>query len=460
MAADGPQREIGTASDDMSESPSKAGYSRRRFLACSAVGTAAGTAGTFFVGGAPVGSGTGAPSPSASDDGDSEFVVQPTPSRYFIRRENGSYEMKWGSVGAAALGTPARQHEATIPNDRFFIHNRAHPPTIDVRTWRLSLTGDALARPRSFTSAQLLAMPQVTLHRTLDCGANCAAFFPKLPPSGSGDRWLPEGFTQWHFGAVGAAEWTGVRAKDVLAAAGAEGMADVQFIGLDIISDPSSPGGKAHYSEVIPAETALKDDTLLVYRMNGADLPVDHGYPLRLLCSGWGGNHNVKWLGEIHASKHSIPVAGPAKNQVQTGPHYLTPVRPTVGPVRSAIEHDPEVTLTPGDHTLYGRAWSGAGTIDRVDVTVEKLVKPGQWTTTLPWHHAKLLTTPEPFMWVRFELPWQGVQPGYYRVMTRARDRAGNVQPRPEDVVWNRRGLGYNGHFPLELIVLATSDMP
>ncbi|TBO60818.1 hypothetical protein EYS09_04405 [Streptomyces kasugaensis] len=446
----------GRNDDGAVELPPALRHSRRKVLGFWAAGAAAVGAVPYVGLGASKPSRELVPPPSEKD----EFVNQSTPSRYFVRRENGSYEMKWGPVGAAVFGGPGQPYGDTIPNDRSYIHNRAKPPAIDVDTWRLKLTGDALTRPRSFSYAELLAMERVTLRRTLDCGANCASFFPKLPPSGSGGRWLPEGFTQWHFGAVTAAEWTGVRAKDVLAAAGVHGAVEVKFTGLDNISGPGYPGGTAHYSQVVRAEEALKDDTLLVYRMNGTTLPVDHGYPLRVLFSGWSANHMVKWLGEIQVSKRSIPVTGPAQNQVLTGPAYPTPVRPTVGPVRSAVEHDPERTLTPGDHTLHGRAWSGSGAIDRVDVTVEKLVKPGEWATVIPWHEAKLLSTPEPLMWVRFELPWQNVQPGYYRIMTRAKDTAGNIQPRPEDVVWNQHGLVYNGHYPLELIVDPASDMP
>jgi DMSO/TMAO reductase YedYZ molybdopterin-dependent catalytic subunit len=299
-------------------------------------------------------------------------------------------------------------------------------------------------------------LPRVTVRRTLDCGANCAAFFPRLPPDGGGNRWLPVGYTQWHFGAVGAAEWTGARAGDVLALVGADHPLEVRFTGLDAIVTAE---GTVHYSEVVPAETVLKDDTLLVYGMNGEDLPVDHGYPLRLLVSGWGGNHHVKWLGEVEVSKHPLVVRGPATNQVLMGPAYPTPVRPTVGPIRSAVEHEPEITLQPGDITLHGRAWSGAGAITRVDVSVERLVKPGQWVSELPWREARL-STPEPHMWVRFDVPWPAAKPGQYRVMSRATDEAGNVQPRPDDVVWNQHGLGYNGHAPLDLVVLPLGDMP
>ncbi|MBC6457868.1 molybdopterin-dependent oxidoreductase [Actinomadura sp. HBU206391] len=442
-----------TAPGDVLESLLDALYSRRRFLTSSAIGTAGSLVlGTGVAAEAAARGETTASRPSGEVGKvaeEADRVVQATPSRYFVNRGNGSEEMKWG---------PARDYAETVPNDRFYIHNRARPPDIDRRTWRLRLTGDALARPRSFGYEDLLALPAVTLRRTLDCGANCRVFFPSLPPSGDGRRWLPIGFTQWHFGAVSAAEWTGVRVKDVLAAAGARDGVDVKFTGLDEITDPD--GRTVNYSQVIPFEKAVKDDTLLAYRMNGADLPVDHGYPLRALFSGWGGNTAVKWLGHIEASKRSIPAAGPQRLQVLTGPDFPEPVRPTAGRVRSAVEFNENVTLTPGDMTLRGRAWSGAGAIDRVDVQVDRLVAPGRWTTEIPWREAKLLSAPEPFMWVRFEVPWQGVKPGKYRVMSRARDRAGNVQPRPEDVLWNQHGLEYNGHAPLELVVLPASLMP
>jgi DMSO/TMAO reductase YedYZ molybdopterin-dependent catalytic subunit len=425
------------------EMRSRARLSRRHFLAYSAAGASA----PFLLGPASVRAGTpGTLVPHTADT--SNFVVQATPSSHFVQRDNGAQEMRWGGIGELTL------------NDRLYIHNRARPPDIDLRTWRLELTGDALTSPRSFTYDDLLAMPAVTLRRTIDCGANCSAFFPKLPPAGAPGHWLPTGFTQWHFGAVGAAAWTGVRAKDVLAAAGVDSPVNVKFTGLDVITDPIFLGGKGHYSEVIAARKVLADDTLLAYRMNGEHLPVDHGFPLRLILSGWAAVTFVKWLGEIEASKRPIAPTGPSINHVLTGPAYPEPVSLTVGKVRSAIEHEPKVTHPPGDITLRGRAWSGSGAITRVDVSVERLVSPGRWVTEMPWVMATLLSTPERFIWTRFEVPWPGVQPGQYRVMSRATDEAGNVQPRPEEVVWNQHGLGYNGHHPLGFNVLPRIDMP
>jgi len=445
----------GAAADRPVGTGSEAGLSRRTFLAYSAAGATA----SFLAGRALA---TDHPydtvAQAATDE--TNFIVQETPSGYFVHRENGSEEMKWGPVGRSPGDGPGGYGELT-PNDRLYVHSRARAPRIDRRTWRLELTGDALAATRSFTYEDLLAMPALTLRRTLDCGANCRAFFPRLPPGGGADgRWLPIGYTQWHFGAVGAAEWTGVRVRDVLAAAGVDSPVDVKFTALDTIAAATFPSGTGAYSQVLPASQVLKDDTLLVYRMNHADLPIDHGFPLRLVVSGWGGNTCVEWLGEIEASKHPLAATGPQLNQAIAGPAHPEPFRPTVAPVRSAVEHDPGVTRLPGDITLHGRAWSGAGAIQRVAVSIDRLTAPGQWVTVMPWQTATLLSPPEPFMWVRFEVIWPAVEPGQYRVMSRAADQAGNTQPRPEDVVWNQQGLGYNGHIPVDLIVHPPTDMP
>ncbi|MCY1059606.1 molybdopterin-dependent oxidoreductase [Nannocystis sp. SCPEA4] len=377
------------------------------------------------------------------------FVVQPTPSTYFTNRGNGSEEMKFGPV--AGYGD-------TVPNDRFYIHSRAAAPKVDVGAWRLHVGGSAIKKARSFRHDELVALAPVTLRRTLDCGVNCRAFFPKVSPYAS-LKWLPVGWTQWHFGAVGAAEWKGVRVKDVLQAAGLGAAVDVRFTSLDsIVTDI----GKLPYAQVVPLAKAIADDTLLVYEMNGQPLPIDHGYPLRVLFSGWGGNTAVKWLGSIEASSEPQPVSHFQINQVMDGPDYPEPMLGTVAPVRSALELNEDLTLQPGDHTLHGRAWSGAGAIDHVDVCIEQEVAPGRWTAIWdpPWRSAKLLHKPEPMMWVRFEVAWENAAPGRYRLMTRATDDAGRTQPRPEDVVWNQHGLGYGGHAPLELSVLPMTNFP
>src|ERR1700754_5286187 len=128
MAAHRPDQ-TGADSDNTQEIGSEAACSRRRFVMSSAVGAA----GSFVAGGLPADAST-VGSPQADE---TNFVVQPTPSRYFIHRENGSEEMKWGPAGRAALDGETHGYADTIPNDRLYIHNRARPPSIDRRTWRL-----------------------------------------------------------------------------------------------------------------------------------------------------------------------------------------------------------------------------------------------------------------------------------------------------------------------------------
>jgi DMSO/TMAO reductase YedYZ molybdopterin-dependent catalytic subunit len=377
------------------------------------------------------------------------FVVQPTPSTHFTHRGNGSEEMNFGA---------AAEHGDIIPSDRLFIHNRAEPPGIDVAAWRLEIKGSAVPKPCSLRYEDLLALPQVTLRRTLDCGVNFRAFFPRVAPYKS-LAWLPIGWTQWHFGAVGAIDWGGVRVSDVLHAAGAGRAANARFTGLDRIGLETGSQG---YAQAIPIEKVLAPDTILATHMNGQVLPVDHGYPVRAFFSGWGGNTCVKWLGSIEVSAEPLPLTHFQENQTLVGPDYPKPALLTVGPVRSALYLAENATIQPGDQTLHGRAWSGAGAIDRVDVRLERLIAPDTWAPVWdsPWREATLLGRSEPMIWVEFEVLWEGAAPGHYRLMTRAKDKEGRTQPRPEDMIWNEHGVGYNGHAPLEVSVLPLSEMP
>jgi len=389
-----------------------------------------------------------------------QWVLEDTPSRYFIWRGPGSREMSFATV--CEMGD-------LVPNDRFYVHNRALPPSVNVATWSLAISGDGVTEPQSFTYAQLTdpaRFEPVTLRRVLDCGANGRSFFPPLPTPDTG-AWLPVGFTEWQYGAMGAAEWTGVRLRDVLDACGVNGAVQIMCTGLDQIAVQADGGGApflSNYQHLIPIDKALADDTLLVYRMNGETLPVDHGYPLRAFFSGWGGNTAVKWLGSIEVSKTALPVPITQANQILTGPDYQPPVVPTVQNPKSAFELAWGATLmttaTPSQITLSGRAWSADATVTGVDVCIEQMLPDG-WTPVWSpqWQPATLSSTPEPGMWVRFTIPWTA-QPGRYRLSSRASDDQGNVQPAPEDVRWNQIGLHYNGYVRHPVEVLPMSTMP
>jgi DMSO/TMAO reductase YedYZ molybdopterin-dependent catalytic subunit len=100
----------------------------------------------------------------------------------------------------------------------------------------------------------------------------------------------------WLIEAVGTAEWTGTPLRSLLAEAGVEPDAvDAVFTGAD---HGVERGVEQDYQWSLPVGVAARTDpeVLVAYAMNGAPLPPQHGYPLRLVVPGWYGMAHVKWL--------------------------------------------------------------------------------------------------------------------------------------------------------------------
>jgi DMSO/TMAO reductase YedYZ molybdopterin-dependent catalytic subunit len=381
-------------------------------------------------------------------------TAQSTPSPYFISRSAGSQEMSWSAAGDFAADGP-------VDSDRFYIHNRVHPPTVDETAYRLHVDGDAVGTPLTLSYRQILDMPRTVLDCVLDCGANGRSFFPQLPPGGK--PWpLPVGFTGWQWGAMGAATWEGVSLADLLAAAhaGREGTY-LTLTGLDRI--PQGNDQVLPYSHVAPTSQYLSAGTLLVYRMNGSMLPIDHGFPLRAIVPGFGGNVCVKWLQSI-AVTATEPTPSPLQqNQMLVGPAYPRPVAPTTQNPKSTFElaMGGTITLMPrqASVTIYGRAWSAAATIVRIEIAIEREQPDGSWRAVVDWTPVKTLTPPRKHWWVRFGYDWN-VEPGSYRLYSRATDDMGQVQPPAASVVWNQHGLHWNGMAAHPITVLPMANMP
>ena len=101
--------------------------------------------------------------------------------------------------------------------------------------------------------------------------------------------------TSWRPGAISNAKWTGVRLRDVLIAAGYDEKSiaqHVQFEGYDQDMTGTCYGASIPMSKAISAS----EDVLLAFQMNGEDIPLDHGYPVRIVAPGVAGARNVKWL--------------------------------------------------------------------------------------------------------------------------------------------------------------------
>lgn len=158
-------------------------------------------------------------------------------------------------------------------------------PLVDPTSWRLEL-GGAVERPLSFTLDELRARPAVEVAATMECAGNGRALLEPRPIS---QPWLTE--------AVGTGLWRGVELAPLLAEAAPAGSAvEVVFTGLDHGVEGEV---EQRYERSLTLDEAMEAECLLAYELNGAPLPPQHGFPLRLVVPGWYGMTNVKWLSRI-----------------------------------------------------------------------------------------------------------------------------------------------------------------
>ena len=178
------------------------------------------------------------------------------------------------------------------PAKSFYVRTHFPIPTIDRNAWWLHVEGE-LEKPFAIDYEELMTLESVTIAATLECAGNNRNF---LEPKVKG--------VQWRLGAVGTAEWTGVPLSVLLDRATLKSNAcEVVLEGADsgMLEDPKSPPGELKFARSIPLEKARRD-VLLAYKMNGEDLPPEHGFPVRAIVPGWYAMASVKWLQRIIVS--------------------------------------------------------------------------------------------------------------------------------------------------------------
>src|SRR6266850_909197 len=229
--------------------------------------------------------------------------------------------------------------------------------------------------------------------------------------------------TQWKLGAIGVAEWTGVRLRDVLDRAGLKRTAkDVMPEGLDDLK----------VRRPMSVAKAVAEDTILAYAMNGEPLPPDHGSPVRVLVPGWIGVANIKWVGRIEVSEEALFSHWNTDTYILIGSDYQ-PNPPAKGLVlsrqnlKSALELDMGAQLQAGRHRMTGRSWSAFGKITRVEYSLDR---------GLTWQLARLQEPRISPAWARWDFDWDA-RPGQHTIRVRAADEHGHAQP--ENVPWNEQ---------------------
>src|SRR5213596_2046274 len=175
------------------------------------------------------------------------------------------------------------------PTKSFYVRTHFPIPAIDKDAWWLRVEGE-VEKPFAINYEELLELEALTIPVTLECAGNNRNF---LEPKVKG--------VQWGLGAVGTAEWTGVPLSILLDRATLKPEArEVILEGADggVLEDPKSPAGELKFARSVPLAKA-RNDVLLAYKMNGNDLPPQHGFPLRAVVPGWYAMASIKWLQRI-----------------------------------------------------------------------------------------------------------------------------------------------------------------
>ena len=242
-------------------------------------------------------------------------------------------------------------------NADFYILQIGDPAVLDAATWRMALTGLIEKPMPPVRLADITAMESVTAMRTLKC---------------IGD---PIGTEQ-----MSNAMWKGVRLRDLLQKTGVKAEAKVVVFRC-------ADG----YHTAIPMEDAMREETLLVYEMNGEPLPTEHGFPIRLLNPGHYGTKNPKWIVNIQMA---------AAHESYWEKRGWDPVANVKLATVIGTPSEGEEIRAGTTYTVSGAAFDAGnhGGIKKVEVSVDY----GQ-----TWTEAEIWAKDTPLAWVLWKWNWQ-----------------------------------------------------
>jgi DMSO/TMAO reductase YedYZ molybdopterin-dependent catalytic subunit len=315
------------------------------------------------------------------------------------------------------------------PNDAFFVryHLAGIPLDIDPDKFTVEVKGK-VDKPLKLSLADLKKMPSKTIVAVTQCSGNSRAFSnPRVAGGQSGN------------GAMGNARWKGVPLKAVLDKAGVQsGAKQVVFGGLDGPAMDTTPD----FAKALDLDHASDGEVMLAYSMNGEDLPMLNGFPLRLVVPGYYGTYWVKHLNEITVidkvydnfwmkTAYRIPDNECACVEPGTAPKATVPINRFT--VRSFITSVANGTkLKSGDITLKGIAFDGGTGIKQVDVSTDGGKN---------WKEAKLGKDLGKYSFREWTLPVK-LSAGVHELQVRATSNGGKVQP--EKAVFNPAGYMRN----------------
>jgi DMSO/TMAO reductase YedYZ molybdopterin-dependent catalytic subunit len=301
------------------------------------------------------------------------------------------------------------------------------PLDIDPDTFFVEIKG-RVERPLKISLADIKNMQAVEIVAVNQCSGNSRGFFEPRVAGG-----------QLGNGAMGNARWKGVPLKTVLDKAGVQqGAKQVVFGGLDGPVSDKTPD----FAKALDVDHARDGEVMLAYSMNGQDLPVLNGFPLRLIVPGYYGTYWVKHLNEITViddtfdgfwmkTAYRIPDNDCACVDVGTAPKATVPI--TRFNVRSFITNLTNgAKVSAGQTLVKGIAFDGGKGIKEVSVSSDD---------GATWRNANLGKDLGRYSFREWELV-VGLTSGPHKLKVRATNQVGQSQP--ETALWNPAGYMRN----------------
>ena len=309
------------------------------------------------------------------------------------------------------------------PISGFFIRSHHDVPVVDFENHKIRIHG-LVEHPIEMNVSELRKMPQKNFYAVLECSGNKRGF--QIPSAGG---------IQWSEGAVGNAQWEGVSLFSLLEKA--KPKKEAKFItvrGADKPALPTTP----EFIRSIPLSKAMQPDTLLALKMNREDLPLLHGGPVRLVLPHWYAQNWIKWITEIELTAeedsgfYMKKAYRMPKKSLKPGEAWNSEDGIPIGEllVQSLIVYPtPQEIVPKGKVVVKGKAFSGTGSITRVEVS---------WNKGRNWKKATLLPAHPMGGWQEFEFETEALNLGKYEFLSRATDEKGNIQPMTHS--WNPPG--------------------
>lgn len=315
------------------------------------------------------------------------------------------------------------------PSNRLYVRNNLNPPSADIvenaDAWSLSV--DGVDEPAEITLADLKRLGVTSTTMVLQCSGNGRGYFPH-EPSG----------TQWREGAAGCIVFTGVPVKNVVEAMGgvASGMKYMTGTGGEEL-----PEGIDRDTIVVERSVPVEamEEAILAWELNGRPLPLAHGGPLRLIVPGFMGVNNIKYIKRLAFTKEQSPA------KIQQSSYRMSPVGTQGTPDFPSVWHVPvnswitspydgdETEVKAGRVQITGVAFGGYHAAKGVEVSTDG----GETWQEAEWFGPDMGR----YAWRNFALEVE-LEPGTYRVASRATNDDGDSQPKEREE--NNRGYNNN----------------